>query len=119
LTDNGRLDESRLDDLITERTKLVSIVHMSNILGTVNATARIPARVREVGALLMLDCSQSVPHLPVDVRDLDADFIAFTGHKMLGPTGIGVVWGRRPLLDAMPPFLGGGSMIETVTMERT
>jgi cysteine desulfurase/selenocysteine lyase len=118
-TDNGRLDESTLDSLVTERTKLVSLVHMSNILGTVNATARITKRVREVGALLMLDCSQSVPHLPVDVRDLDADFIAFTGHKMLAPTGIGVLWGRRALLEAMPPVLGGGSMIETVTMERT
>jgi cysteine desulfurase/selenocysteine lyase len=92
---------------------------MSNILGTVNATARITARVREVGALLLLDCSQSVPHLPIDVQDLDADFIAFTGHKMLAPTGIGVLWGRGALLAAMPPFLGGGSMIETVTMSRT
>jgi cysteine desulfurase / selenocysteine lyase len=119
LTDNGRLDESDVDGLINERTKLVSLVHMSNILGTVNATARITARVREVGALLMLDCSQSVPHLPIDVQDLDADFIAFTGHKMLAPTGIGVLWGRGALLAAMPPVLGGGSMIETVTMERT
>jgi cysteine desulfurase/selenocysteine lyase len=119
LTDNGRLDESDVDGLINERTKLVSLVHMSNILGTVNATARITARVREVGALLLLDCSQSVPHLPVDVQDLDADFIAFTGHKMLAPTGIGVLWGRGELLAAMPPVLGGGSMIETVTMERT
>ncbi|HEY6593755.1 MAG TPA: cysteine desulfurase [Asanoa sp.] len=119
LTDNGRLDESTLEDLVNEHTKLVSIVHMSNILGTVNATARITARVREVGALLMLDCSQSVPHLPVDVRDLDVDLIAFTGHKMLGPTGIGALWARRELLAAMPPVLGGGSMIETVTMEKT
>ena len=119
LTDNGRLDESDVDGLINERTKLVSLVHMSNILGTVNATARITARVREVGALLLLDCSQSVPHLPIDVQDLDADFIAFTGHKMLAPTGIGVLWGRGALLAAMPPVLGGGSMIETVTMERT
>jgi cysteine desulfurase / selenocysteine lyase len=119
VTDQGRLDESTLDSLVTERTKLVSIVHMSNILGTVNATARITARVREVGALLMLDCSQSVPHLPIDVADLDADFIAFTGHKMCGPTGIGVLWGRRSLLEAMPPVLGGGSMIETVTLEKT
>ena len=119
LTDNGRLDESDVDGLINESTKLVSLVHMSNILGTVNATARITARVREVGALLLLDCSQSVPHLPIDVQDLDADFIAFTGHKMLAPTGIGVLWGRGELLAVMPPVLGGGSMIETVTMERT
>jgi cysteine desulfurase/selenocysteine lyase len=116
ITDNGRLDESTLDELVNERTKLVSLVHYSNILGTINATSRITERVRQVGALLMLDCSQSVPHLPMDVIDYDADFIAFTGHKMLGPTGIGVLWGRRELLEAMPPFLGGGSMIETVTM---
>jgi cysteine desulfurase / selenocysteine lyase len=116
VTDGGRLDESTLDELITERTKLVSLVHMSNILGTVNATARITERVRQVGALLMLDCSQSVPHLPMDVGDYDADFIVFTGHKMCGPTGIGVLWGRAELLAAMPPVLGGGSMIETVGM---
>jgi cysteine desulfurase / selenocysteine lyase len=116
LTDAGRLDESTVEDLINERTKIVSIAHVSNVLGTVNATARITARVREVGALLMLDASQSVPHLPMDVVDYDVDFIAFTGHKMLGPTGIGVLWGRAELLAAMPPFLGGGSMIETVRM---
>jgi cysteine desulfurase/selenocysteine lyase len=119
ITDGGRLDESNLDDLITERTKLVSYVHMSNALGTVNPTARITERARAVGALVMLDCSQSVPHLPVDVVDLGVDFIAFTGHKMCGPTGIGVLWGRAELLAAMPPFLGGGEMIETVTMART
>lgn len=116
LTDSGRLDESNLEELVNERTKIVSIVHMSNVLGTVNATARITQRVREVGALLMLDCSQSVPHMPMDVVDYDVDFIAFTGHKMLAPTGIGVLWGRQELLNAMPPFLGGGSMIETVKM---
>ncbi|HEX5996831.1 MAG TPA: cysteine desulfurase [Jiangellales bacterium] len=116
LTEGGRLDESNLDELVTERTKLVSLVHMSNILGTVNGTARITERVRQVGALLLLDCSQSVPHLPMDVVDYDADFIVFTGHKMCGPTGIGVLWGRAELLAAMPPVLGGGSMIETVAM---
>ncbi|MBG6106240.1 cysteine desulfurase/selenocysteine lyase [Micromonospora vinacea] len=119
VTDQGRLDESGLEDLVTERTKIVSLVHMSNILGTVNATSRITARVREVGALLLLDCSQSVPHLPIDVVDLDADYIVFTGHKMCGPTGIGVLWGRGELLAAMPPVFGGGSMIETVTMARS
>ncbi|MEU1607305.1 cysteine desulfurase [Micromonospora matsumotoense] len=119
VTDTGRLDESGLDELVTERTKIVSLVHTSNILGTVNATARITERVRQVGALLLLDCSQSVPHLPVDVVDLDADFIVFTGHKMCGPTGIGVLWGRGELLAAMPPVMGGGSMIETVTMARS
>ncbi|WP_018583033.1 cysteine desulfurase [Salinispora arenicola] len=116
VTDHGRLDESGLADLVTERTKIVSLVHMSNILGTVNATSRITQRVREVGALLLLDCSQSVPHMPMDVVDYDADFIVFTGHKMCGPTGIGVLWGRSELLAAMPPVLGGGSMIETVAM---
>jgi cysteine desulfurase/selenocysteine lyase len=119
VTEEGRLDESRLDELVTERTKLVSVVHMSNILGTINDVSRITARAHEVGALVMLDCSQSVPHLPIDVSSLGADFIAFTGHKMLGPTGIGALWGRFALLERMPPFLGGGSMIETVTMERT
>jgi cysteine desulfurase/selenocysteine lyase len=116
ITDAFRLDESNLDELINERTKLVSIVLASNILGTVNATSRIRERVRQVGALFMLDASQAVPHRPVDVADYDVDFMAFTGHKMCGPTGIGVLWGRRELLAAMPPFLGGGSMIETVEM---
>ena len=119
VTDDGRLDESNLEELVNERTKLVSVVHMSNVLGTINDTSRIVARARQVGALVMLDCSQSVPHLPVDVRALDVDFIAFTGHKMLGPTGIGVLWGKYDLLAAMPPFLAGGSMIETVTMRGT
>ena len=119
VTDDGRLDESTLTDLINERTKFVSLVHMSNILGTINDVSRIVARTHEVGALILLDCSQSVPHLPISVADLGVDFIAFTGHKMLGPTGIGALWGRAELLAAMPPFLGGGSMIETVTMTKT
>jgi cysteine desulfurase/selenocysteine lyase len=119
VTDDGRLDESALDDLVNERTRVVSVVHMSNILGTINDVSRIVARAHQVGALVLLDCSQSVPHLPIDVRTLGADLIAFTGHKMLGPTGIGVLWGRGALLADMPPFLGGGSMIETVTMTRT
>ncbi|MFF5292289.1 cysteine desulfurase [Paractinoplanes globisporus] len=119
ITDDGRLDLAHLAELVNERTKLVSVVHMSNTLGTINDVSQIVARAREVGALVALDCSQSVPHLPVDVRGLGVDFIAFTGHKMLGPTGIGVLWGRFELLAKMPPFLGGGSMIETVTMART
>ncbi len=117
VTDDGRLDESQ--PVITERTKVVSVVHMSNILGTVNDVSGIVAKAHEVGAVVMLDCSQSVPHLPVDVQALGADLIAFTGHKMCGPTGIGVLWGRYDLLAELPPFLGGGSMIETVTLERT
>lgn len=119
VTDEGRLDLSSLDELVNERTKLVAYVHMSNILGTVNPTAPVVARARQVGAPVLLDCSQSVPHGPVDVSALGADFIVCTGHKMCGPTGIGVLWGRHELLAAMPPFLGGGSMIETVSMERT
>jgi cysteine desulfurase/selenocysteine lyase len=119
VTDQGRLDLSTLDDLVNERTKLVSFVHMSNILGTINPTAEITQRAHEVGALVMLDCSQSVPQMPMDVVDYGVDFIAFTGHKMLAPTGIGVLWGRYELLEQMPPVLGGGSMIETVTLEKT
>jgi cysteine desulfurase / selenocysteine lyase len=119
VTDDGRLDESALGDLVNERTKIVSVVHMSNILGTINDVSAIVARAHEVGALVLLDCSQSVPHLPIDVTALGADLIAFTGHKMLGPTGIGVLWGRGAVLADMPPFLGGGSMIETVTMTGT
>ena len=117
LTDEGRLDLSNLDELVTERTKIVSMVHQSNVLGTVNSVSPIVTRAREVGALVLLDCSQSVPHAPVDVTELGADLIAFTGHKMCGPTGIGVLWGRSDVLDALPPFLGGGEMIETVAME--
>ena len=116
LTDDGRLDLSELDSLITERTKIVSMVHQSNILGTVNPVSIVVARAREVGALVLLDASQSVPHQPVDVAALGADLVAFTGHKMCGPTGIGVLWGRAEVLDALPPFLGGGEMIETVEM---
>ena len=119
VTDAGRIDWSDLDDLVTERTKIVAYTHMSNVLGTVNSTAALTARAKQVGALVLLDASQSVPHLPVDVTDLGVDFIAFTGHKMLGPTGIGVLWGRYDLLAAMPPFLGGGSMIETVSLTGT
>jgi cysteine desulfurase/selenocysteine lyase len=116
LTDEGRLDVSNLEELITDRTRIVSVVHQSNILGTVNSVSPIVARAHDVGALIMLDCSQSVPHKPVDVIDLGVDLIAFTGHKMCGPTGIGVLWGRTEVLDALPPFLGGGEMIETVDM---
>jgi cysteine desulfurase/selenocysteine lyase len=119
VTDEGRLDLSNLDELVTERTKIVSIVHQSNVLGTVNPVAPVLARAREVGALMMLDASQSVPHQRVNVAELGVDFVAFTGHKMVGPSGIGVLWGRRELLDAMPPFLGGGEMIEAVWMDHS
>ncbi|MFI9556634.1 cysteine desulfurase [Nonomuraea endophytica] len=117
VTDEGRLDLS--GDVITERTKIVSIAHQSNVLGTVNPVAPVLKRAREVGALVMLDASQSVPHHPVDVAALGVDFVAFTGHKMLGPSGIGVLWARGELLEAMPPFLGGGEMIEAVWMDHS
>jgi len=119
LTPEGRLDLSVLDTVVTERTRVVAFVHQSNILGTINPVEPIVARARAVGALTVLDASQSVPHLPVDVASLGVDFVAFTGHKMLGPTGIGVLWGRGELLAAMPPFLGGGEMIEVVEMARS
>jgi cysteine desulfurase / selenocysteine lyase len=116
LTDDGRLDLTELSTLVNERTKVLAFVHQSNLLGTVNPVDVLVRRAREVGALVLLDAAQSVPHMPVSVRDLDVDFLVFTGHKMLAPSGVGVLWGRRELLDAMPPFLGGGSMIEVVTM---
>ncbi|HET9141995.1 cysteine desulfurase [Actinophytocola sp.] len=119
ITEDGRLDLSTLDDVVNERTRIVSMVHVSNLLGTINPVETVIRRAREVGALVLLDASQSVPHLPLDVQALGADFVAFTGHKMLGPTGIGVLWGRGELLRALPPFLGGGEMIELVTMERS
>ena len=119
LTDDGRLDLSELDEVVGERTRVVSFVHQSNILGTLNPVAPILARAREVGALVVLDACQSVPHLPLDVTELGVDFIAWSGHKMLGPSGVGCLWGRYELLEAMPPFLSGGSMIELVRMEAT
>ncbi|WP_113704259.1 cysteine desulfurase [Nonomuraea lactucae] len=119
VTDDGRLDLSDLPQLITERTKIVSIAHQSNVLGTVNPVADVLRRAREVGALVMLDASQSVPHHPVNVAELGVDFVACTGHKMLGPSGIGVLWGRAELLEAMPPFMGGGEMIEAVWMDHS
>jgi cysteine desulfurase/selenocysteine lyase len=114
--DEGRLDLSNLDEVVNERTKVVSLVHVSNALGTLNPVEQVAARAHEVGALVVLDASQSVPQLPVDVSTLGADFVAFTGHKMCGPTGIGVLWGRYDLLASLPPFLGGGEMIEVVEM---
>ena len=119
ITDEGRLDLSTLDTVITERTKIVSMTHVSNLLGTINPVDVVIRRAREVGALVLIDASQSAPHLPLDVASIGADFVAITGHKMLGPTGVGVLWGRLPLLQELPPFLGGGEMIELVTMERS
>lgn len=117
VSDNGRLDLSNMDELINERTKIVALTHQSNVLGTIVPLDQVTAKAHSVGALFVLDACQSVPHYKVDVKALDVDFIAFSGHKMLGPTGVGILWGKKSLLDEMPPFLTGGSMIETVTME--
>jgi len=114
VTDDGYLDLSRLDELLTERTRLVSLIHMSNVLGTINPVEEITRRAHERGAIVLVDGAQSVPHFPVDVQALDCDFLAFSGHKMCGPTGIGVLYGRRHLLEEMDPFLGGGDMIKEV-----
>ena len=119
IDDDGRLVDSAIDEVINERTRVVAFVHQSNALGTINPVWRIVARAREVGALTVLDASQSAPHLPLDVQALGVDFVAFTGHKLYGPTGVGVLWGRYDLLAEMPPFLGGGEMIETVDMTGT
>jgi cysteine desulfurase/selenocysteine lyase len=115
VTPGGELDLAVLPKLLGDgRVKLVSVVHISNVLGTVNPVAAIAAQAHAAGALIAVDASQSVPHCPVDVRALGCDFLAFTSHKMLGPTGIGALWGRAALLEAMPPFLGGGEMIREV-----
>ena len=115
--DEGRLDLSTVDQIINDRTKVVAFTHQSNVLGTINPVAEIVARARAVRALVVLDACQSAPHMPLDVVELGVDFVTFSGHKMLGPTGIGVLWGRTEILAAMPPFLTGGSMIETVYMD--
>jgi len=114
--DDGALRLDELSSYITERTRLVAATHVSNVLGVVNPIERLVAAAHEVGALFLLDACQSVPHLPVDASALDVDFAVFSGHKMLGPTGIGALYGRRELLESMPPFLTGGSMITTVSM---
>ncbi len=119
VTADGRLDLSNIDELINERTKLVALAHQSNVLGTVNPVAMIAERAHQVGALVLADAAQSVPNSPVNVAALGVDFLGFTGHKMCGPTGIGALWARKELLAAMPPFLGGGEMIETVWMDHT
>ncbi|GAA3532686.1 cysteine desulfurase [Amycolatopsis ultiminotia] len=119
VTAEGRLDLSDVDDLITPRTKLVAFAHQSNVLGTINPVELLVAKAKQVGALTVLDACQSVPHFPVGFHALGVDFAVFSGHKMLAPSGIGVLYGRSELLEAMPPFLTGGSMIELVRMEGT
>lgn len=112
----GRLDLSNIDGVITNRTKIVALTHQSNVLGTINPLGDLVKRTHEVGAVFILDACQSVPHMPVNVTELDIDFLVFSGHKAVGPTGVGVLWGRAELLAELPPFLFGGSMIESVTM---
>jgi cysteine desulfurase/selenocysteine lyase len=116
VTDDYRLDLSNVDSLIDAKTKVVALTHQSNVLGTINPLEAITRRAHEVGAVVVLDACQSVPHMAVDVKALDIDFLAFSGHKAVGPTGVGIFWGRAELLAELPPFLTGGSMIENVTM---
>jgi cysteine desulfurase/selenocysteine lyase len=119
ITDDGLLDMDALDAALAKRPKLVAATHVSNVLGTVNPIAEIARRAHEAGALVIVDGMQAVPHMPVDVKELDVDFYAWTGHKAYGPTGIGVLHGKRHLLEEMPPFLGGGHMIARVTEDLT
>jgi len=117
--DCGDIDLEALDELLDERVKMVAVNHVSNAIGTVNPVAEIIEKAHAVGALVLIDGAQAVAHWPVDVQALDCDFYTFSGHKLFGPTGIGVLWGKEALLDAMPPFLGGGEMIETVSFAGT
>ena len=117
--DNGELDLSRLDDLLTERVKLVTLVYVSNVLGTVNPVKTIIERAHAVGAKVLVDAAQAIQHLAIDVQELDCDFLAFSGHKIYGPTGIGVLYGKEALLNEMPPWQGGGEMIQEVRFEKT
>ena len=114
VADDGTLILDNLNKLLTQRTKLFGFTYMSNVVGTINPVKELTQAAHKVGALVLLDACQAVPHMPVDAQALDVDFMAFSGHKMLGPTGIGVLWGRRELLNAMPPFMGGGDMIREV-----
>ncbi len=116
VTPEGRLDLSNINSIITEDTKVVSLTHQSNVLGTIVPLHEIVKRAHEVGAVVVLDACQSVPHMKVNVKELGVDFLAFSGHKTVGPTGVGIFWGRADLLIDLPPFLTGGSMIESVTM---
>ena len=117
VTDEGTLDLSNLDALLNHRTKLVSMTHMSNVLGTINPVKDIAQKAHAVGALILIDAAQSVPHMPVDVTDLGCDFLAFSSHKMLGPTGIGGLYVSSPVLEQMEPFLSGGEMVQEVTFD--
>ncbi len=117
VTDDGKLDLQAYQDLLLKGPKLVSFTHMSNVLGTINPVEELTRMAHDAGALVLIDAAQSVPHLRVDVQAIDADFMAFSSHKMLGPTGIGVLYGKKDLLNQMPPFLGGGDMIKRVKLD--
>ena len=119
LTESGELDFSQSEKYFTKKTKIISITHMSNVLGTVNPIKKISKIAKSIGAVFVVDGAQSVSHMPVDVQSLGCDFLAFSGHKMLWPTGIGVLWGRLDMLESLPPFMAGGEMIETVTLEKS
>ncbi len=118
ITDDGQLRLDELPKLLTSRTKLVAVTSVSNVLGTINPLEEIIPLAHEAGALVLVDAAQHVPHQPLDVQALDADFVAFSGHKMLGPSGVGILYGRRETLEEMPPFMGGGAMIRRVTLEK-
>ena len=119
LLENGELDLSESDSLFNQKTKIVSVTHMSNVLGTINPLKRLSNLAHKIGAKFIVDGAQGVPHMKVDLKQIDCDFYVFSGHKMLGPTGIGVLWGRYELLNDMEPFLGGGEMIDSVTLEES
>ncbi len=119
IDDRGELDLEAFDQLLTGRTRVLALIHVSNALGTVNPVRQLVAKAKAVGAVTLIDGAQAVPHLPVDVQSLGCDFYAFSGHKMYGPTGTGALYGREALLEAMPPYQGGGDMISSVTFEKT
>ena len=119
LLENGELDLSESDSLFNQKTKIVSVTHMSNVLGTINPLKRLSNLAHKIGAKFIVDGAQGVPHMKVDLKQIDCDFYVFSGHKMLGPTGIGVLWGKYELLNKMEPFLGGGEMIDSVTLEES
>ena len=119
ITENGEWDLSKIDSLLTHKTKIISMIHQSNVFGTINPVKKLTQMAQDVGAKVILDAAQSVPHGKINITEIDCDFLAFSGHKMLGPTGVGILIGKTELFNAMPPFMGGGEMIHTVSMEKS